>query len=160
MDIKKFKKKAKGQAGANKRFFKRLEKLGSKKLDKLFNKNHEEVFAETDCLKCANCCKSMTPVFTKQDIKRLSNVLKTKPRKFIEKYLDIDEEDDYVLKSTPCPFLGKNNYCTVYADRPKACREFPHTHKKKMNQLLDFTYDNTKECPAVLEIINRMKKAI
>jgi len=102
----------------------------------------------------------MTPIFTQQDIKRLSRTLNMKPKEFTEKYIYLDKEDDYVLKSTPCPFLGENNYCTVYEDRPKACREYPHTNKKRMNQLIDFTYDNTTSCPAVLEIVNRIKEAI
>jgi Fe-S-cluster containining protein len=80
-----------------------------------------------------------------------------KPGHFIEKYLKIDDEKDYVLKSSPCPFLDNENYCRVYDDRPKACREYPHTHRKKMIQITELTYKNTQVCPAVLEMVERLK---
>jgi Fe-S-cluster containining protein len=83
-----------------------------------------------------------------------------KPGELIEKYLRIDEDNDYVLKSSPCPFLGPDNYCSVYNSRPKACREYPHTNRKKMTKVLELTYRNTLVCPAVLEIVERMKKRI
>ncbi len=81
-----------------------------------------------------------------------------KPGDFIDAYLRVDEEDDYVLKSAPCPFLGADNHCSVYDDRPKACREYPHTDRKKMVQIMDLTYKNTLVCPAVFEIVERLKK--
>jgi uncharacterized protein len=64
------------------------------------------------------------------------------------------------LKSSPCPFLDSDNYCRIYDDRPKACREYPHTNRKKMIQILDLTYRNTLVCPAVLEMLNRLKQIV
>jgi Fe-S-cluster containining protein len=157
MDLEKFSIKSKGQAKENKRFLKRFKKSDSKKLDGQFLALHEEVFAEIDCLTCANCCKTTSPVFYQNDIERASNALKMKPGDFVETYLKIDEDNDYVLKSAPCPFLDSGNHCKIYEHRPKACREYPHTDRKKMIQLLDLTYRNTLVCPAVLEIVNRMK---
>jgi Fe-S-cluster containining protein len=84
--------------------------------------------------------------------------LRMKPGDFIEHYLRIDEDHDYVLKSSPCPFLGTDNYCKVYESRPKACREYPHTDRKKMVQIMDLTYKNTLVCPAVLEMVERIKR--
>jgi uncharacterized protein len=83
--------------------------------------------------------------------------LRMKPGAFVEKYLRIDEDGDYVLKSSPCPFLAGDNYCSVYADRPKACREYPHTDRKKMVQIMDLTLKNTLVCPAVFEMVERIK---
>jgi hypothetical protein len=74
--------------------------------------------------------------------------------------LHIDEDKDYVLKSSPCPFLDRENYCSVYSDRPKACREYPHTNRKKIVQIMDLTYKNTLVCPAVLEMVEQMKENI
>jgi hypothetical protein len=53
-------------------FLTRLETVKPKGLDKMAKEADKEVWAETDCLSCANCCKTMTPTFTKQDIKRIS----------------------------------------------------------------------------------------
>jgi Fe-S-cluster containining protein len=90
----------------------------------------------------------------------VAKALRMKPGDFIEKYLRIDEDKDYVLKSSPCPFLDSENYCSVYSDRPKACREYPHTNRKKMVQIMDLTYKNTLVCPAVLEMVEQMKENI
>lgn len=119
---------------------------------------HEEVFDKIDCLTCANCCKTTGPLFTQKDIERLSNLFRIKPSQFIEKYLRIDEDNDYVLQSVPCPFLGADNYCSVYEHRPKACREYPHTDRKKFYQINHLTLKNTLICPAAYEVVERMMK--
>nr|MDK7631844.1 YkgJ family cysteine cluster protein [Globicatella sanguinis] len=82
-----------------------------------------------------NCCKTTGPLFTQKDIERLAKVFRMKPSLFIEKYLRIDEDNDYVLQQLPCPFLDSENYCLVYEDRPKACKEYPHTDRKKFHQI-------------------------
>jgi Fe-S-cluster containining protein len=149
---------ARQKAAENKKLLIGLKKKDSAKVDDQFHTLHEEVFSEIDCLECANCCKTTSPIFYQNDIERLSKGIRMKPGDFVEKYLRIDEDNDYVLKSSPCPFLGRDNYCSVYEDRPKACREYPHTNRKKMIQILDLTYKNTFVCPAVVAIINRLKK--
>lgn len=158
MDLEKFKKEAKRKSAENKAFLQKLKNKDSRKIDDAFHRLHEEVFSEIDCLTCANCCKTTSPIFYQTDIERVAKALRLKPGDFIEKYLRIDEDRDYVLKSSPCPFLDSENYCSVYADRPKACREYPHTNRKKMVQIMELTHKNTLVCPAVLEIVERMKK--
>lgn len=160
MNIEQFKRQSENKSKENKKFLEGLKKKDSRQMDAQFHDLHEEVFAETNCLTCANCCKTTSPIFYQSDIERASKALKMKPGQFVEKYLRIDEDNDYVLKSSPCPFLDQENYCTIYEDRPKACREYPHTNRKKMVQILDLTYRNTLVCPAVLEIVERLKKNI
>lgn len=142
----------------NQQFFKHLKKIKPKVLDKLIHPLHEEVFACTDCLECANCCTTTGPLFTDKDISRIAKYLKIKPSKFTEKYLRIDEDRDYVLQTLPCVFLGEDNYCSIYDVRPKACREFPHTDRIKQHQLLKLTQKNIEVCPAVFSIIEKLKK--
>lgn len=125
-------------------------------LDQIFQANHDKVFEEIDCLKCANCCKTTSPIFYMKDIERAAKAIKIKPAQFIEQYLKIDEDKDYILKSTPCPFLDYENYCTIYKDRPTACREYPHTDRKRIVQILDLTLKNTEICPAVARIFNQL----
>ena len=83
-----------------------------------------------------------------------------KQQQFIETYLRIDEDNDYVLQSVPCPFLGADNYCSVYDHRPKACREFPHTDRKKFQQISNLTLKNVAICPAAYNIVEEMKKRL
>jgi hypothetical protein len=158
MDLSRFHEKANNKAWENKKFLESLRKKDPRKVDHSFHRLHEEVFEEVSCLGCANCCKTTSPIFYQNDIERLSRALRIKPGDFIEKYLLIDGDNDYVLKSSPCPFLGEDNFCTVYEDRPKACREYPHTDRKKMFQISELTYKNTLVCPAVLEIVERLKQ--
>lgn len=144
----------------NRAFFNKLKRNTSKNLDVFFHRAHAEVFEHTDCLKCANCCKTTSPIFYQIDIERVAKALQIKPGVFIQQYLYMDEEGDFVLKQAPCPFLDQNNYCQIYESRPKACKEYPHTDRKKMQQILDLTFQNTLVCPAVLAIVERVEVAL
>ncbi len=138
-----------------------VRKLKSKKrrdLDDSFHQAHEEVFQDIDCLQCANCCKTTSPIFIMTDIERLAKTLKMKIPDFIHQYLTIDEDGDYVLQSAPCPFLRNDNYCSVYDARPRACREYPHTQRKRMHQILDLTLRNSLICPAVSRMFEQLVK--
>jgi hypothetical protein len=68
-------------------FLTRLETVKPKGVDKIAKEMDKEVWAETDCLACANCCKTMTPTFTKQDIKRISAHFDQTPEEFTAKWL-------------------------------------------------------------------------
>lgn len=156
--IEDFRRNSQRQKEDNKSFYAQLKRRKPKNLDDSFHELHEEVFADTDCLQCANCCKTTSPMFTDRDIERVAKALRMKPADFIAHYLKIDEDGDYVLLSSPCPFLDGDNYCVVYKDRPTACREYPHTNRKRMVQILDITFQNTLICPAVLAITEKLKK--
>jgi hypothetical protein len=155
-----YKEESKLKRKENQVFFKLLKKKKSKVLDKLIHPLHEEVFQCTDCLECANCCKTTGPLFTDKDISRIAKYLKIKPSRFTEKYLRIDEDKDYVLQTLPCVFLGEDNYCSIYNVRPKACKEFPHTDRIKQHQLLKLTEKNIEVCPALFSIIEKLKKIL
>jgi uncharacterized protein len=142
----------------NKKFFALLYR--KKDLDNIFHNLHEEVFAKTDCLQCANCCKTTSPIFRDVDIDRIAKHLGMRPSLFTEKYLHIDEDQDWVLNSVPCAFLDTDNYCKIYEFRPKACREYPHTDRKNMAQVMDLTYQNSMVCPAVAEMAAKIKAMI
>ncbi|MBT1708301.1 YkgJ family cysteine cluster protein [Fulvivirgaceae bacterium PWU5] len=158
MDVERFREQAKKRAPENKKFLQGLKRKDPRVVDDHFHQAHEEVFEALDCLACANCCKTTSPIFYQHDIERAAKALRMKPGDFVEKYLRIDEDKDYVLQTAPCPFLDHENYCGIYEDRPKACREYPHTDRKKMVQILELTYKNTLVCPAVLEMTERLKK--
>lgn len=143
-----------------KKTFQRIKKRPPKDLDQLSASLHEEVFEEIDCLDCANCCKTTSPIFRDKDIERLSGFLRIRPSELVEKYLQLDADGHYVLHTAPCPFLGTDNYCSVYEARPLACREYPHTNRKNFHQILNLTLKNTEICPATLEIVLRMEKAL
>jgi len=151
---------AKDKHNENKKFFDKLKKKTPKSLDYMMQEIHEREFKRTDCLSCANCCKTTGPLFTLADIERIAKRMRMKPQQFIDKYLRIDEDNDYVLQSVPCTFLDSENYCLIYDVRPKACREFPHTDRKKFQQIANLTMKNVAICPAAYNIVEEMKKRI
>jgi Fe-S-cluster containining protein len=150
--------RAKEKHAENKKFFTSLKKRPPKHLDLTMRELHEAEFKRTDCLKCANCCKTTGPLFTTADIARIAKHFRLKPQRFIETYLRIDEDNDFVLQKLPCAFLGSDNYCSIYELRPKACREFPHTDRKKFEKIGDLTLKNVAICPAAYNIVEEMKK--
>lgn len=156
--LKSLKARAKDKRKANKKLVNRLKKINPRGLDKIVHELHDEVFDDIDCLKCGNCCSTISPIIINKDIERISRKLKTKPASLVEAYLRVDEDDDYVFRQTPCPFLGTDLYCAVYSDRPKACAEYPHTDRIKFYQALDLSLKNTETCPAVFEIFEKLKE--
>lgn len=141
-------------------FFKKLKKRVPKNLDQVMQGLHEDTFRQIDCLDCANCCKTTGPLFTNRDVERIAKLFKLKPKTFIEQYLRLDEDNDYVLQSVPCTLLGEDNRCSIYDHRPKACQEFPHTDRKKFHQISHLTLNNVGICPAAFKIVEAMKSRL
>lgn len=121
---------------------------------------HEEAFRVVDCLQCANCCKRYSPRFKTPDIKRISRHLRMKESEFIDRYLRIDEDGDYVVKTTPCPFLGADNYCSIYDVRPSDCERFPYTDEDVLIKRPALTQKNVSFCPIVYVVLERLMKAV
>lgn len=157
IDLDKLKADAQNKSKENKAFLAKLKKKKPKDLDDNAQQLHHEVFGYIDCLECANCCKSISPIVIDRDIDRLAKHLRLKPSAVIEQYLRLDEDGDYVFRETPCPFLMPDNYCMVYESRPRACREYPHTDRKRFYQISNLTYKNTFICPAVLDVVEGLK---
>lgn len=134
----------------------KIKKKNSKVVDETFERFHDEAFNNLDCLVCANCCKTTSPIFRDIDIKRISKKLRLKEKDFISSYLKMDVDRDYVLKSSPCTFLGADNKCNIYEDRPLACREYPHTNRKNMHQIFNLTLKNAEICPAVVRVLEQI----
>jgi hypothetical protein len=137
---------------------KRLSKTDSRKLDERVHAIHEAVFESISCLDCANCCRTLGPRITDADVQRIAASMRMKPSLFAARYLVLDKEGDYIFQSMPCPFLGIDNYCSIYNDRPKACREYPHTDQRRVYQVMKLTLKNSEICPAVFEILERLRK--
>lgn len=149
---------AKKSEAANKKLLDRIKKKKPSDLDATVHRLHDAAFEEMDCLTCANCCKTISPTVTQRDIERLSKHFRIRPAQVIEQYLYLDEEQDYVMQRTPCPFLGADNYCSVYEARPDACREYPHTDRRKFYQITGITLKNTAVCPAVYHIVEQLQQ--
>ena len=142
----------------NKKFFAKIKKRPPRDLDSTVVELHNEVFSEIDCLKCANCCRTTSPIIRDKDIDRMAQHLQVRPATLVEQHMRLDEDGDYVFRGAPCPFLGSDNYCSIYEARPKACREYPHTDRKNFHKILDLTLKNTSVCPATYRIVERLRE--
>jgi len=138
-------------------YYKKNKKLLAK-MDTVIQQLHEEVSEKIDCLSCANCCRTLGPAIYDKDIDRMAKALKMKPADVVATYLRVDEDGDYVFQSMPCPFLMEDNYCSIYESRPKACREYPHTDRRKFEQIFKLTVKNTKTCPIAYEVLSELIK--
>jgi Fe-S-cluster containining protein len=146
--------------GEHRKFLAKLKQKKPKQLDKIVKEIHTEVFEEVDCTKCANCCKDLGPLWTEADIERVAKHFRMKLSDFEAAYLRVDEDNDKVFQCMPCPFLGSDNLCDIYAVRPKACREFPHTDRKKIYQINHLMIKNTVICPAAYLFVEKLQKRL
>jgi Fe-S-cluster containining protein len=147
------------QAADNRKAYKRLLEKGNKnKILKALPNLHEEAFEQIDCLQCANCCKNYSPRFKNPDIKRIAKLLKMKEGDFVDTYLRLDEDNDYVLKQQPCPFLAEDNTCNIYEDRPGDCRRYPYTDEDVLIKRVPLTLTNSTVCPITFHVLERLKE--
>ena len=72
VNLRSFRQKVRHNKKELKGFLSRLLKDQPRGMDKLAASLEMDVWKEVDCLTCANCCKTMSPTFTKTDIKRIS----------------------------------------------------------------------------------------
>lgn len=133
-----------------------LQKADKNKVLKQLPDLHEEAFSKIDCLSCAACCKNYSPRFKTPDIKRISKHLKMRESVFIDTYLTLDSDGDYVVKKSPCPFLGSDNYCSIYDVRPSDCERFPYTDEDVLLKRANITLKNSTFCPAVYYVLEKL----
>ncbi|MFZ9387005.1 MAG: YkgJ family cysteine cluster protein [Chitinophagaceae bacterium] len=117
---------------------------------------HEEAVSRVDCLQCANCCKQYSPRFKTPDIKRLSKHLRMRESEFIETYLRVDDDGDFVARTLPCPFLGEDNFCSIYEERPSDCRRFPYTDEDLLVKRPALALKNSTFCPITYYVLERL----
>ena len=146
----------KKSADHQKQYKQLLNRADKNKVLKALPELHNQAFERIDCLKCANCCKNYSPRFKTPDIKRISKHLKMKEGDLINNYLYIDGEGDYVLRSKPCPFLGADNFCSIYEVRPSDCRRFPYTDEDVLLKRQSLTIKNSSFCPIVYFVLEKL----
>jgi Fe-S-cluster containining protein len=138
-------------------FLTKTEKNPPPGIDKLTKIIEPEVWQEIDCLSCANCCKKMTPTFTKQDLKRISAHFQQTPKAFKKQWLSVDKNKDLVNENQPCQFLNlADNKCSIYEIRPVDCAGFPHLSKRKWEEYAHVHKQNIDYCPATYKMVEKM----
>ena len=140
-----------------KAFRRLLEKGPKNKILNALPQLHEEAFEKIDCLSCAACCKNYSPRFKQPDIKRIVKHLRIKEGELVARYLRLDEDNDYVLRAEPCPFLGNDNRCSIYDERPSDCRRFPYTDEDVVLKRIPLTLKNSTFCPITFYVLDKLE---
>lgn len=160
MDLQKFGKKAGKKKDELTAFLQKLDEIVPEDMPGLVEKTDVGVWTEVDCMACANCCKTMTPTYTPDDIKRIATHLGMTAASFKNKWLEQDKDNgDWVNKQQPCQFLVDNK-CSIYEVRPADCAEFPHHNKKPFDEYNDTFIQNVHRCPATFLLVSRLKKKV
>lgn len=160
VDIRKFRIAAGKKKRKLSEFLEKFDTVLPPGLSKLVIKADAEVWKEIDCTECANCCKTMTPIFNPADVKRIAGHLKLSVPNFKAEFLKQEEEtENWVVKSQPCPML-KDNKCSIYEVRPSDCAHFPHHHRKPFDAYNDVYKANIVHCPATLMLVEKLEKSI
>lgn len=162
VNLRSFKQKVRYHQKKLKRFLGKIEKNPPPRLDTLAETIDAEVWKEIDCLSCANCCKTMTPTFTKKDIIRIAAHFDISPAEFTKKWLVYEKSDkDWVNKKQPCQFLNTStNMCSIYEVRPSDCAGFPYLKKKKMVDYIHVHQQNIEYCPATFKMVEKMMERL
>jgi len=126
--------------------------------DEVVRKTTDEVWEQIDCTKCAHCCRTLQVIVDSEDINRLAARLDVTPKQFSRRYVGADEFRQQCFNASPCPFLGDDNRCTVYEDRPKACRDFPYLHSEHFVGRTLMMISNTSVCPIVFNTWQALKR--
>jgi Fe-S-cluster containining protein len=160
MDLEKFKITAARKRKKLSVFLDKLDEIVPEDMETIVAREDATVWRDVNCMECANCCKTMTPTFTKADVTRISAHLRMKPKDFTEKWLmKEDGGTDWVNKVQPCQFLVDNK-CSIYEVRPADCAEFPHHNKKPFDLYNETFKNNLVHCPATLMMVDRLKKVV
>ena len=142
-------------------FLFRLERKAPGNLHLITMEASELAWAKTDCVDCANCCKTMSPTYSQSDISRISKHLGMSRKSFKEKWLYKDREGDWINRKQPCQFLDlKTNLCTVYDVRPRDCAGFPYHSTKKIKDYGHMYRQNVEFCPATNRLVEIMQAGI
>lgn len=162
VNLRQFAKQVKDNKSKLRRFLTKIETVRPRGLDQLTPVIEQQVWAEVDCLTCANCCKKMSPTFNKKDLERISAYLGMSVEAFKEKWLYYDKKDgDWMNVKQPCQFLDKQtNMCSIYEVRPADCAGFPHLTKKKMADYVHVHKQNIEYCPATYKMVEKLKATL
>ncbi len=134
--------------------------LTIEEIDAVVHRHYRAVSEQIECKECGNCCKVFRPLLKAEDIDRLARRLKMPREDFMLEYLvEYKNGRGCSFKITPCPFLVDTS-CTVYPDRPDACRSYPGLHRKGFVFRLDLAFANCSVCPIVYNVYERVKMEI
>ena len=133
-----------------------LKRADDTELDERVHTINNRVTAAIDCTQCGNCCKTLVINVTPAEIDALGHALEMTPSAVKEKYIEESQQGSCYMNTMPCNFLSENK-CTIYTNRFKECRDFPHLHKPGFQQRFLGTLGHYGRCPIIYNVIEELK---
>jgi len=118
----------------------------------------ERVAGQIDCRDCANCCRETLVEVTTEDLDAIAGYIGA-PRCDIVPLYTTDAGQALKQTAEGCVFL-EGNLCSIYATRPRACREFPWllTASASLGSRLTSIFRRAALCPIVYNTLEEFKK--
>jgi Fe-S-cluster containining protein len=138
-------------------------RMPGKQVDAIVRETTDEVWAQIDCTKCANCCRTLDVPVNEHDRARLAARFNMTADGFAERYTKAWPDGDpgeRIFASSPCPFLADDNHCTVYEDRPAMCRGYPFLDKDDFRSRTLNIIAQTDTCPIVFNVWRELKNRL
>jgi uncharacterized protein len=141
------------------RAFLKGSEMPDRKLDEIVHRTTDMVWKQIDCTTCGNCCRTLQVPVDDEDAARLAARLKVTKEQFLAEYVTPGDDPDtpFIFAASPCSFLGDGNRCTVYEDRPKACRDYPFLYRDDFRGRTFLTIGNLSVCPIVHNVWESLK---
>lgn len=109
---------------------------------------------EFPCEMCGRCCHQARIVVQPHEVDRISRAAGIPLHEFVGDYLVRASDGRLLMRRTaPCAFLGADNRCTVWEDRPEVCDDFPYAASMFMSRVY---LALTNEDADILELIGYM----
>ncbi len=128
-------------------------------LDKSVHRLNNIIAPQIDCTACGGCCQQLMINVTPEETITLSGKLEVSQAQFKEKYIEESLQGKLVMNAIPCTFLSEKK-CTIYTDRFKECREFPHLHKSNFKGRLFGILIHYAMCPIIFNVVEELKNEI
>ena len=93
---------------------------------------------ELPCEMCGRCCHQPNIIIRPEEVDRVATAAGVDLYTFMTQYV-YQTSDGRILfnkpDNGPCRFLGKDNRCTIWKDRPQICDDFPYLVSKLMSRV-------------------------
>jgi Fe-S-cluster containining protein len=133
-----------------------LKSQNSKHIDQLVHAINNEITPKIDCTECGNCCKTLMINITEEESERLATHLEMPLPDLKAKYIEESLQGKMIMNTIPCHFLGGTK-CTIYEERFRECRDFPHLHKDNFTDRLFGTMMYYAMCPIIFNVVEELK---
>jgi Fe-S-cluster containining protein len=158
IDLDKINQQAKIKGKENIRFRSFLKGKDDNRVDKIVHAINKEVVEQIDCTKCGNCCNTLRPSVSENEIRILANLEKISQEEYTNTNTEKDTYDNgRYLKDSPCKYLDDKK-CSIYASRPHDCKSFPHIDKNCFNSRTLGMIENYAICPIVFNVLEKLKE--